>query len=609
MTLATSDHDTSMQAIDVQTPSVDPSGGRPRRSESVTLASLRGVTHPPRGLGLGVSDCGWMDGGTDVPDTSILQGGPPVSLPSLVPTGGVEGTLGTAPSGGGYPFGDCVPGTAPTGGGFPFGDCVPEGRPLGINLPWGSEPATRAQSAYQPPGGLHSSVGTTALPLGINVGFTGVGPTPSPQGPRSNPLVPGPSGLHSPGRGLLRLAGLGGATKRTFTGTPSYPAPPAKVAPPLVLGQGDSSTSVTQQIMACLQLCGIQPKSGSATTAALPAQVAQSAPPTGGQAAAASPMQQGSSPQPSPALSRVQAEGEARDVLGYKDFLSWVLPSIGMEDLLVAETLKGDSLDHLAGLPSARAQWGLVLTEERGKQLQTALSPPALGRSLINGASPFRVTPSAYSGAFKLPSLDPHLASQQGAHSRPVPHTKVQSWVPTVGALYEANMSVYRLAFHQSILTLLLNQFVSLNRLDLVAKVIPFLAQSEKEMMATAANAASHSLAHMRQVALAPLDYVQKTKNTLANMPFEGGALFGPSLQLVLQGEVDTAKQALQGETILRERPPSKPKAKASVLNWTAKPRTTPPAPSSKPPQGQRKPGRGRASKPTSRGRGRGKRV
>jgi len=596
MILDRAELDTSRQAIDVLVSAPTPKRGKATSSASATLSSLGGdVQVPPRGVDFGAAGFRQVAGGTAVPNVPRLGEGPPASPPQLTSMERHWGFQGQV-------LGDQLPRQSPFAASF------------GGTL--GHEFATLGtQGSFQPLADLGSGTfhpmddaDQLGSALSQDRGFEpSVDPDTSPTGmDYQEPQVPGPSGL-TPSRGLLRLAGYGVGMKRPFTGLPSTPAPPTKLATLPDPGSGEFLSLVTQTVSSVLQSFGMVPGPGSAIPAGLPARGTQPAPPTGGQAAAA-PMQQDPPPPPTPTHSRVAGEAGVREALHYKDLLDWGLPTIGLEGLMVAETLKGDSLDHLAGLPSAKSPWGLSLTEERAKQLQAALSPPALGRSLINGLSPFKVTPLAYQGAFKLPHLDPYLAAQQAAHSKAVPPSRVQPWVQAVGTLYETNMSQYRLAFHQSILTILLNSLVANGNRELAARVIPFLAHTEKEMMATAAAAAGHSLALMRQMVLAPLDYNPKTKATLAKMPYEGGALFGPTLQQVLQSEVDVAKQALHGEQLLREHAPSKPKAKASVLSWTAKPRTTPSAPSSKPPQGAGRPGKAKGSKPPPKPKGRGRR-
>ena len=59
---------------------------------------------------------------------------------------------------------------------------------------------------------------------------------------------------------------------------------------------------------------------------------------------------------------------------------------------------------------------------------------------------------------------------------------------------------------------------------------------------------------------LGSLDYTFRTKQALVPMLFTGLSLFGPSLQAVLQREVEASK-ALQREKLLRDAPPPKPTA------------------------------------------------
>ena len=89
---------------------------------------------------------------------------------------------------------------------------------------------------------------------------------------------------------------------------------------------------------------------------------------------------------------------------------------------------------------------------------------------------------------------------------------------------------------------------------------VSFSAAAQRELLASSVQATNQVVALWRSMVLGPLDYTPKTKAALVSMPFIGHSLFGPSLQAVLQGEVETSK-ALQGEKLLRETSAPKPRA------------------------------------------------
>ena len=166
--------------------------------------------------------------------------------------------------------------------------------------------------------------------------------------------------------------------------------------------------------------------------------------------------------------------------------------------------------------------------------------------------------PTAYSSAFKAPIVDPYLAqhgSQGKRKPKSVDPTQAAAWGRQVGHLYEAVMASYRLGFHQSVITQALYQVISDQNLQGLLPTVSFLAQTEKELLTTSAQAASHAVALMRTMALGPLCYAQPVKAALAAIPFTGEMLFGPSLPTALQSETDKAKQSQAEDTLLYEKP------------------------------------------------------
>ena len=252
----------------------------------------------------------------------------------------------------------------------------------------------------------------------------------------------------------------------------------------------------------------------------------------------------------------------------YRRYLNEILTLPGgTPELMVQRQLPRDSLDHLSGDVSTRAPWGLTLPVDRTVQLQTSFTNPQVTKSLTNSSSQFRMLPTVFASAFRAPSLDPYLATH-GSSARTKPKAvdpgQVASWRRQVGPLYEASMAAYRLGIHQSVMTNALHQMVVDHGLTVLAPTVAYLAQSERELMATAAQAAGHAVGLMRRMALGPLCYAQPVKKALVAVPFEGDMLFGPSLSAALQTETEKAKQAKDEDTLLYERP--------SVLQRSHKP-------------------------------------
>jgi hypothetical protein len=198
----------------------------------------------------------------------------------------------------------------------------------------------------------------------------------------------------------------------------------------------------------------------------------------------------------------------------YREYLGEVLPQLGLSHLLIEDTPTGDTLDLIAGQSPIRPPWGLNLSGERVQQLVTAFTAPRINRSLVNSASPFRLVHQAYKGVFKAPALDTYLVvqGQQASKTKAAPHALVNTWAKQLGPLYEAHMATFRLAHHQSILTQALHQSLGPDASALTKASITFLAQSEKELMATSASAASHCIALQRTMHLGVTTYTSHTR-------------------------------------------------------------------------------------------------
>ena len=242
----------------------------------------------------------------------------------------------------------------------------------------------------------------------------------------------------------------------------------------------------------------------------------------------------------------------------YRQYLNTVLVQhLATPELMVQRNVPRDSLDRLSGDTAVRAPWGLTLPADRVSQLQASFESPVVAKSMTNSSSPFRMLPTVFASAFRAPTLDPYLADH-GSSARTKPRTvdpgQVSSWRRQLGPLYEASMASYRIGVHQSIITNALAKLVDDHGLDVLAPTVSFLAQAERELMATSAQAASHSVALMRKMALAPLCYAQKVKTSISAIPFQGDLLFGPSLSTALQTETDKAKQAKDEDALLYEK-------------------------------------------------------
>jgi hypothetical protein len=415
-----------------------------------------------------------------------------------------------------------------------------------------------------------------------------------PLAPSGGVLPPATSSIPSAtAHGVLRLAGRGVASKRFSSG------PTPSLAPPKVTRSPGDNT-LMDAINRTIQ--GLLPT--------LSAQVAQglwvplhSVPPVG------------SAPSGSPApssgggVSGSEASDQppvTRDP-SYDQLLSQVLPSLGLQPLYVEQASRSDPLDYVTGVPSrVHSPWGLNLEAPRQDQLWEYFSTPRFHANPCKASSRFRMSPETFTSVFRAPKLDDLMVSRLGAaRSRGLGGADSGSMncARQVSPLYEASMGMYRLAYHQSILTRALFQSLSSETdMSVLQSLVSNLAQAQQEQLALAAAAAAHSVTLQRSLYLGCTDYNTRAREAILAMPFTGTELFGPGLQQVLVSTADAVKVSQQGDRLLRTTP-SKPLPKSGPQTaWpTPRPRSSP-APGRKPqapPSGPSKRPRGNSSGPS----------
>jgi hypothetical protein len=470
------------------------------------------------------------------------------------------------------PLGVVLPATAPTLGGLGSGDLghrTHAGSPTGSSVSLG--PFGGASFTSQDPFGMsgHQQTPSAGWPSPIAGGAPFGGPLPGAG-------HTGPTSAH----GVLRLAGL---KPRSPMGGPGTSHPPTL----------ESLHALVAQVQARLPPLPASGFGGPATAwaAAPPPQpppvtrvhgLAGLAPQGGGLLS-----WDNSSPVPPVATPmEISFQEEAQGLVGapgfmpYRAYMEAVLPQLGMDALLVEEAPKGDPLDHISGLSTGRPPWGVALPLERVNQLKTAFDHPQTRRTLAKPTSLFKLPSQAFTGVFKAPTLDPYIAAlgAQPSKTKAAPPSQVNAWAKQMGPLYEALMSVYRLAHHQSILTQALHKSLGPDATALTSASVAYLAMSERELMATAAASAAHCISLQRQMHLGVLTYQARARASLAAVPFRGACLFGEELQPAIQAEISLAQQLRQQDQLILE-PVAKPRAPKRLAASRAQPRQTPAAP------------------------------